>query len=94
MSYEASQDLIITRPRPKAGGRVLNPPWFVLLFFYFFSFGVTNRHSRDADWSQVGHLETLIGSHAVIVFRSRALALAKSLFSGTRLALASILGPF
>ena len=53
--------LLVTRPRPKAGGRVLNPP----VFFFSFFFYITNRHSWDADWSQVGNLEMLIGSRAL-----------------------------
>ena len=36
----------ITRPRPKAGGRVLNPARFVCLFVCLFVFfGVANQHS-------------------------------------------------
>ena len=53
----------ITRPRPKAGSRVLNPARFVFVFVFFC--GVANRHSWDADWSQIGNHETLIGSRAL-----------------------------
>ena len=46
--------MLSTQPRPKAGVWVLK----CSLFFC----GVTNWHSWDADWLQVGNLETLIGS--------------------------------
>ena len=57
---------IILRPRLKARSRFLNPARFVCLFVCLLVFfGVANRHSWDADWSQVGNLETLIGSRAL-----------------------------
>ena len=61
---------------------------------FFFGGGVANWHSWDADWSQVGNLETLMGSRAV--FWSHALALAKSLFSELYkiMVLACQVGPF
>ena len=49
--------MLSTQPRPKAGVWVLK----CSLFFC----GVTNWYSWDADWSQVGNLETLIGSCAL-----------------------------
>ena len=47
----------ITRPRPR-------PKAFRLGFGRVFSFGFANRRFWDADWSQVGDLETMIGSRA------------------------------
>ena len=46
---------LFTRPRPKAGGRVLNPARFVCLFF--------------SSVSQIGTLETLIGRKSAILRR-------------------------
>ena len=48
--------------------------------FFFFFFYVANRHSWDADWSQVGNLETVIGHKSALetligsraVYQSRA----------------------
>ena len=48
--------------------------------FFFFFFYVANRHSWDADWSQVGNLETVIGRKSALetligsraVYQSRA----------------------
>ena len=59
--------MLITRPRPKARGRVLNLARFVCLFVCLFFPSV----------SQIGTLETLICARAV--FRLRALA--STLFS-------------
>ena len=56
---------IFTRPRANAGGRVLNPARFVC--FYFLLFGVTNRHSWDAD-------ARAVSEHVLLLL--------KSLFSG------------
>ena len=50
---------------------------FVLFFCFFF--GVANRHYWDADWSQVGNLEALIGSRKL--YSDHALLLSRSLFS-------------
>ena len=84
---------LITRPRLKAGGRVLNPARFVCLFGFFF-FGVANRYSLDADWSQIGNLETLIGSRARAVFRSRPLATSFSVKKHEIMVLACQVGTF
>ena len=65
-SISAAEVMLITWPRPKAGGRVLNPARFVFCFVdVVFCCSFANRHSWGVDWLQVGNLETLIGSHAL-----------------------------
>ena len=63
--------ILFTRPRPKAGNRVLNPPGLFVFFFLFTRrrksallrrWLVASRQSWDVDWSRIGTLETLIGS--------------------------------
>ena len=38
---------------------------FIFIFLFYYLVGVANRHSSDADRSQVDNLETLIGSRAL-----------------------------
>ena len=40
-----------------------------LFFFFFFSSYVANRHAWDADWSQIGNLETVIGRKSALLRR-------------------------
>ena len=69
---------LVTRPRPKAGGRVLNSARFVCLFA-FYSMSQMATLETLAGWSEVGNLETLIGSRAL--YSDHVLLLLRSLFS-------------